>query len=76
MRFPTALAEKAREVEPSFPKGLADCEAWLKGHPTCEGCQHYDKCQYFGLGILVAIGRTEEILDGMKAGIGQKQSRG
>ena len=32
MRFPTELAQKAREVEPGFPMGLADCEAWLKGH--------------------------------------------
>lgn len=66
MRFATGLAglaAKARAVEPSFPIGLADCEAWLRGYTTCKGCQHYAKCQYFGLGILVAIGRTEEILD-------------
>ncbi len=74
MRFPTELAAKAREVEPNFPMGLDDCQAWLKDHPTCEGCQHYDKCQYFGLGILVAIGRTEEILNEMKGDIGQKSS--
>lgn len=53
--------------------GLADCQAWLKGHATCEGCQHYDKCQYFGLGILVAIGRTEEIRGEMKVELGQKE---
>lgn len=75
MRFPTALAEKAREIEPNFPMGLADCEARLKVHPTCKGCPHYDKCQYFGLGILVAIGRTEEILDEMRVGLGQKEAK-
>jgi hypothetical protein len=42
--------------------------------PPVKAASYYDKCQYFGLGILVAIGRTEEILDEMKAGIGQKQS--